>query len=667
MSSSRSIETVTMGNRVSRRVEKPRPDTPSSSFDGSMALDLHESGLNTPPLSSTASLYAGSKRAASPRSRPKEKHGKRKEKRDADHQQSIPSINTVGLPRSRNFLPPSPELTSTSGHSAVQETRLRYDSHTPDPTPRSASKRVFPERSDIEVVIDSDGDDLKRQKELRSDRGVEVAREPTFRGFKLVVDGLEKTKSKPKESKKLKRKAKQHEEEALRVKSKGKRKDEGRDAGVVPASKYGGVMAGPKVVAYESRFDPSPRQHVERTQKRPRPDDDSSSESEIRDVPVRQPNHLKLTGSSRSISTTFSKKKAVGSRRFDLQFAPIVTVAPPIAIPKLKVKSNSAALSRNTDGFSASSSVIVPSTRQPLANSKLVKTTVTDGQIKLETTSSTRRGDDTSDAGKRLRNKDPIKYYAKRPPTGKTATSISSVPKGKGKAVRKKIAPAAGEGPVVWSRLPSPFPAWHRTTAVLNRFGVPQVEMREVDKMPADHCYILIPSESFHLLLLGLAMANGTLIVYEPKTVLVQPELIPDRFDIRSNHPALQVNELLRRGMPMACRWGECDAVLACETMLDKHINKCGHVRKALVIPVSALRSRLRYSFLTGLPRRSASTMSPTPGSVSGTVAVERRLPRRRSWNSTSRRFTSLPLCIVRTWNVGKDRKDMKRCLCLRQ
>lgn len=78
--------------------------------------------------------------------------------------------------------------------------------------------------------------------------------------------------------------------------------------------------------------------------------------------------------------------------------------------------------------------------------------------------------------------------------------------------------------------------------------------------------------------------------MYEPKTKLVVPELIPDRFDIRSSQAALQVNELLRRGRPLACRWGKCDAIMACETMLDKHMHRSGHLRKALVVPVSGLR-----------------------------------------------------------------------------
>lgn len=82
--------------------------------------------------------------------------------------------------------------------------------------------------------------------------------------------------------------------------------------------------------------------------------------------------------------------------------------------------------------------------------------------------------------------------------------------------------------------------------------------------------------------------------VYEPKTKLVQPELIPDRFDIGSTHAALQVNELLRRGRPLACRWGKCDAIMACETMLDKHMHRSGHLRKALVISVSDLRDGVK-------------------------------------------------------------------------
>lgn len=212
-----------MGNRVSRLLEKPRPDTPSSSYDGGMALDLHESGLNTPPPSSTTSFYGQSKHSASPRIRPKEKHGKRKE-RDADHQ-SIPSINTTGLPRSRNFLPPSPELTSTSGLSAVHDARLRYDSHTPDPTPRSATKRVFQEHSDIEVVLDLDGEVSDREQGSGRDRGVKVTQGQKPKGSNtMVVAGIRKSTSKSAESKKHKRKAKEHEEEALRAKSKSKSK-----------------------------------------------------------------------------------------------------------------------------------------------------------------------------------------------------------------------------------------------------------------------------------------------------------------------------------------------------------------------------------------------------------------------------------------------------------
>lgn len=484
-----------MGNRVSRLLEKPRPDTPSSSFDGSMALDLHESGLNTPPPSSTTSFYGQSKHSASPRIRPKEKHGKRKE-RDADHQ-SIPSINTTGLPRSRNFLPPSPELTSTSGLSVVHDARLRYDSHTPDPTPRSATKRVFEEHSDIEVVIDLDGEKSDREA-VSGSRGVKVTQGQKPKGFNTTaVAGSGKSTSKLADSKKHKRKAKEHEEEALRVKSKSKRKDEGRDAGTVRASKFG-IMAGPKVVTtYESRpgFDPSSLQHGERAHKRPRLDDDSL-DSEEDDDRLHRPNQLKPAGSSRTTSTTYSstKKKIIISRPFDRPIAPAPIIAPPINIPKLKVKKPSASLSRNTSASSATSSVIVPSTRQPAANSKLLKSTLTHTKIKLKTTSSNKSGDDTSDASKRLRAKDPIKYYAKKPPTGKSALTIPSGPKSKGKAVRKKIAGAGGE-PVVRSRQPSPFPAWHRTTAVLNRFGVPLVETREVDRMPDDNCYILIPSK----------------------------------------------------------------------------------------------------------------------------------------------------------------------------
>jgi hypothetical protein len=68
---------------------------------------------------------------------------------------------------------------------------------------------------------------------------------------------------------------------------------------------------------------------------------------------------------------------------------------------------------------------------------------------------------------------------------------------------------------------------------------------------------------------------------------LTEPELIPDRFDLRLNHPALQVKDLLRRAVPLKCGWKDCDAFLACEPMLDKHINKCGHISKALVLHVS--------------------------------------------------------------------------------
>jgi hypothetical protein len=439
------------------------------------------------------------------------------------------------------------------------------------------------------VVIDLDGEKSDREA-VSGSRGVKVTQGQKPKGFHTTaVAGSGKSTSKSADSKKHKRKAQEHGEEALRVKSKSKRKDEGRDAGAVRASKFG-IMAGPKVVTtYESRpgFDPSSLQHGERAHKRPRLDDDSLN-SEEDDDRLHRPNQLKPAGSSRITSTTYSstKKKIIISRPFDRPIAPAPIIAPPINIPKLKVKKPSASLSRNTSASSATSSVIVPSTRQPAANSKLLKSTLTHTKIKLKTTSSNKSGDDTSDASKRLRAKDPIKYYAKKPPTGKSALSIPSGPKSKGKAVRKKIAGAGGE-PVVRSRQPSPFPAWHRTTAVLNRFGVPLVETREVDRMPDDNCYILIPSKSTYPAT-AFSSADVPLdTVYEAKTNLVQPELIPDRFDGRSSHPALQVNELLRRGMPMACRWGDCDAILACETMLDKHINKCGHVRKALVIPVS--------------------------------------------------------------------------------
>lgn len=103
-----------------------------------------------------------------------------------------------------------------------------------------------------------------------------------------------------------------------------------------------------------------------------------------------------------------------------------------------------------------------------------------------------------TEAAKRLRLKDPIKYYAKRRPDGTIINVPARPPKSKGKASRKKII-VAGEGIVVRSRQPSPFPAWHRTTAVLDRYGVPPVKERKVKQIPADNCYVLIPGKHCQL------------------------------------------------------------------------------------------------------------------------------------------------------------------------
>lgn len=94
----------------------------------------------------------------------------------------------------------------------------------------------------------------------------------------------------------------------------------------------------------------------------------------------------------------------------------------------------------------------------------------------------------------RFRNKEKIDYRIKLPLTLNPPEPKLPGPKSNGKAVRKKIKPAAGEVSVL-KRAPSPFPAWHRTTSALNKGRVAEVEMKEVDEIPEDDCYIHIPSK----------------------------------------------------------------------------------------------------------------------------------------------------------------------------
>jgi hypothetical protein len=97
-------------------------------------------------------------------------------------------------------------------------------------------------------------------------------------------------------------------------------------------------------------------------------------------------------------------------------------------------------------------------------------------------------------APSRFRVKEKIDYRVKLALTLNPPEPKPPGPKSKGKAVRKKINPAGSDVPVV-KRAPSPFPAWHRTTSALNKAGIAEVEMKDVEEIPEDDCYVYMPSE----------------------------------------------------------------------------------------------------------------------------------------------------------------------------
>lgn len=464
-----------MGNRQSWFSDKSRPDTPSSSANSSMALDLNGNGLDTPPPSSTISLNGQSKPVATSRPRPKDKHGKRKER--AVPQQQIPPITTDNLARPRIYYPPSPELTSTSGHSIVQDARLQSASPSPDPTPRSARSHHFERGTQVAVVIEhassshrTEGPSFSRGLVDRRGVGSAVVR----MAGAGQVDGRKTTTATDH------RKRKRREQEAP------------ASALVARASGFGFMAAPKKVSTWEthraSTSTASSLQHPEPQSKRPRLNiavprlhtqhygkdvvgqkfyHNAARSAPTSDMVIRLPHEEDPP------QCTYSRSPASKSKVIKITLKKPVAIAPSL----------SSAPSRT----SISVSGLAGDHSKPAATAK----------ASFKRSASTKQAEEAeeAEAAKRLRSKDPIKYYVKQRSDG---TIIPPAPprtaKSKGKAVRKKIT-VAGEGSVVRSRQPSPFPAWHRTTAVLNRYGVPTVSERKVKQMPTDNCYVLIPSK----------------------------------------------------------------------------------------------------------------------------------------------------------------------------
>jgi hypothetical protein len=419
-----------------------------------MALDLNGNGLDTPPPSSTASAHEQSKPVAAPRQRTKDKHGKRKERVD----QQIPSINTLHLPHANNnfpFPPLSPVLTSTSGHSTAQDSRRRYRSPSPLPTPRTATSRNVERAPEVYVVIDDvvgsgEGERSKFSNGLVDRRGVGSA------VVKTTGSGWSSGKK-------------------VGLVEHKKRKEREPEPSATRPSGFGLMAMPKKVTTYESRPAPavSSTQHAEHQHKRPRLEiatTNHHTQHQVKDNsrPHQAASHI----SNHHVKPSQSPATSAASKVLKL------TLKKPIPVlPKPSTAGDRHAPLQ-------------------LASTTVTKTTTTKTIVATKTVSK-RKGPkkdvNETEAAKRLRLKDPIKYYAKKRPDGTIIDPPARTPKSKGKAVRKKIN-APGEGSVVRSRLPSPFPAYHRTTQVLDRYGVPPIPERKVKKLPADNCYVLIPS-----------------------------------------------------------------------------------------------------------------------------------------------------------------------------
>ncbi|KAJ9100728.1 hypothetical protein QFC19_005467 [Naganishia cerealis] len=117
--------------------------------------------------------------------------------------------------------------------------------------------------------------------------------------------------------------------------------------------------------------------------------------------------------------------------------------------------------------------------------------------VRSTATSRSAAANAASEFTSRFRVKDRIDYRIKLALSLKTPGEPSNS-KSKGKAIRKKITPSGGDAAVVKPRAPSPFPAWHLTTSALAKAGeVPEVDMKEVEGIPEDECYVFIPSKWF--------------------------------------------------------------------------------------------------------------------------------------------------------------------------
>ncbi|KAJ9123434.1 hypothetical protein QFC22_001636 [Naganishia vaughanmartiniae] len=337
------------------------------------------------------------------------------------------------------YLPLSPDPTTLSGQSTGHDAFTRYESRSPD-QPSYFRSPLVPE-----VVVLSALPAPKTESSYTSTKTSSVGHKSnaikTYQR-KSIVAKVEKDAS-----------------------QKTLKKTSGQSQRSTPGKQQSrtGVMAAPKAVHRDDMQPTSARDH--RTKKRLRMEEKNGS-----------------TGQS----SKFVKSNNEGRHTKKSEHN---------AAKKLKLIHSACNIIATSSSTSHTHSSATADVRTVISKHPKTLIAYTNGSQSSKATMHAARANEKAEAApSRFRVKEKIDYRVKLALTLNPPEPKPPGTKSKGKAVRKKINQAFGDAPAM-KRAPSPFPAWHRTTSALSKAGVAEVEMKDVEEIPEDDCYVYIPSK----------------------------------------------------------------------------------------------------------------------------------------------------------------------------